>query len=565
MENYADGGEAIVEALRNLDVDYVMSSPGSEWGAVWEAFTRQQVSNRPGPKYLSCWHETLAVNLATGYTAATGRMQAVILHAGAGLLQGSMGVHGALISETPMIVMSGESLTYGEQDGFDPGRQWLTSLSIAGGTHRLVEPIVKWSDRATSSSTLYAAQMRAGEMAQRTPDGPTYLSVPVEVMLEEWNRPAKNRQAPVTPKQLSPSQDVDKVAELLVNSDYPVISTGAAGYEPEGFNGLLALAETLAIPVVESDTPSFANFPKDNPLHQGFSIQPHLMEADLVLVVRNKAPWYPPGNCPEKAKIVILDENPFKTHMVYQNLQADIYLEGDVVASLESLVKAVQELGFDQEKVDRRRKHWSAEFSKSKKECEILEEKAKSSDPMGPSWLCSVLADTMPANTAYVDETTTNRLDILRHLNWNTPRSYFRTPSGLGQGLGVALGVKLAMQDRPVVSLIGDGGFLYNPVTQALGLSMEANLPIMIVVFNNRGYRAMRNNHLSYYPDGVGKQNEIYLGHPIDGPDYSELVKPFGGFGRHVTQASELQSALQDGLTATKEGKTAVINVEISD
>ena len=62
-----------------------------------------------GPAYIDCWHETLAVNMATGYTLMTGRPQAVLVHAGVGLLQGSMGVHGALQSEVPMIVMSGES------------------------------------------------------------------------------------------------------------------------------------------------------------------------------------------------------------------------------------------------------------------------------------------------------------------------------------------------------------------------------------------------------------------------------------------------------------------------
>ena len=64
MQNYVDGGEAVVQAFRSLGVDYVMASPGSEWGAVWEALARQKVTNTPGPIYLSCAHETLAVDLA---------------------------------------------------------------------------------------------------------------------------------------------------------------------------------------------------------------------------------------------------------------------------------------------------------------------------------------------------------------------------------------------------------------------------------------------------------------------------------------------------------------------
>ena len=88
MKNYMDGGEAILEAFRKLKIDYILSSPGSEWSPVWEALVRQKTGNHAGPAYIDCWHETLAVNMATGYTLMTGRPQAVLVHAGVGLLQG---------------------------------------------------------------------------------------------------------------------------------------------------------------------------------------------------------------------------------------------------------------------------------------------------------------------------------------------------------------------------------------------------------------------------------------------------------------------------------------------
>ena len=94
MAERADGGEAILEAFRSLDIDYVISSPGSEWPSVWEALARQQIAGTAGPKYLNCGHETLAVAMAAGYTQYTGRMQAVLLHAGLGVLQGAMPIAG---------------------------------------------------------------------------------------------------------------------------------------------------------------------------------------------------------------------------------------------------------------------------------------------------------------------------------------------------------------------------------------------------------------------------------------------------------------------------------------
>ena len=82
MAQPQDGGEAILEAFRNLGVDYIISSPGSEWAPVWDALARQKVNGTAGPTYINCWHETLAMDMALGYTRVTGKMQAVLLHAG---------------------------------------------------------------------------------------------------------------------------------------------------------------------------------------------------------------------------------------------------------------------------------------------------------------------------------------------------------------------------------------------------------------------------------------------------------------------------------------------------
>ena len=154
MRNTLDGGEAIVEACRKLECKYILSSPGTEWAPVWEAMANQKQSGNNGPVLMDVWHETLAVDIAAGYTMATGEMQMVLLHAGSGLLQGNMGIHGAFCAGVPMVVISGESMTYGEQPGFDPGAQWINNLSIVGGTTRLVEPIVKYASIAGSPYTV---------------------------------------------------------------------------------------------------------------------------------------------------------------------------------------------------------------------------------------------------------------------------------------------------------------------------------------------------------------------------------------------------------------------------
>ncbi|MDP7587940.1 MAG: thiamine pyrophosphate-binding protein [Dehalococcoidia bacterium] len=556
MAQHKDGGDAVLEALRKLDVDYIISSPGSEWPAVWEALARQAINEEPGPKYINTWHETLAVDMAIGYTRITGRMQAVLLHAGAGVLQGSMGIHGAFTAEIPVLVASGETETYGEADGFDPGPQWLRNLSIVGGPNRLVDSITKWSSRVTSAEVIYETFSRAGEMAQRTPKGPTFLNVPMETMMEEWTPPKKFKNKPPAPKMRPESSDVERIADLLIQSKNPVIVADSSGKSAEGFNALVALAETLSIPVFESEGPNYANFPKSHPLHNGYDLKPRMDEFDLFLIVGNRAPWYPASANPENATVVAIDENPLKEYMVYQDIGADDYLEGDVAASLQLLAEAVKSKGG--------KANGSAGNGGVWEKYRTIDEKVANSSPIDTGVLCNALNEILPSDTIFIDETITHRAQILRRINWDNPQSYIHSVGGLGQGLGTALGVKLAAPDRPVVALVGDGSMLYNPITQALGVARESDLPIMIVVFNNSSYAAMKRLHLSFYPDGDAAKSGIFHGVSIPGPDYQELVTPFGGHGERVEDPKRLAGAIKDGLAAVAEGKVAILDVVLS-
>jgi acetolactate synthase-1/2/3 large subunit len=115
-----------------------------------------------------------------------------------------------------------------------------------------------------------------------------------------------------------------------------------------------------------------------------------------------------------------------------------------------------------------------------------------------------------------------------------------------------------------VALLIGDGSFLYNPIIQALGASKRHDLPIMIVILNNKKYEAMRKGHIHHYPDGVSANKGLHFGVTIDGPDYEKLGSHFGFHGERVEYHAELEIALRSALTATQEGRTAILNVVVS-
>jgi acetolactate synthase I/II/III large subunit len=563
MKNYLDGGEAILEAFRKLKVDYIMSSPGSEWSPVWEALARQKLDGKPGPTFVESWHETLAVNMATGYTLVTGRPQAVLLHAGVGMLQGSMGVHGAMQNEVPMVVMSGESQTLGEDPDLDIEQQWYGGLTV-GGIERFVEPVAKWARAVTSPHTLYESVIRAGEMAQRVPKGPIYLNVALEHMLHDWTPPTAARDIPPAPIVQPRQEDVAQVAELLRKAKSPVIVAETSGRDPKAFAALVELAELLAIPVINGRVNSYANFPTNHPLYLGLARYKALDDADLVLLVGGRAPWYPAHRRPTTGKIVAIADNPLKGHMVYQNLHVDLYLEGDAAESLKLLAAAAKSGKIDAAAVEARRQRWTREHESYVAGLKAEREKAQNGSGIDPLSLLGTLGDVMPADTIYMDETITHSPMLRQHLPQTMPQSFFRGSGGLGQGIGTALGIKLAAPERPVVLLIGDGSFLYNPIIQALGASKRHELPIIIVVLNNKKYEAMRKGHVHHYPDGASDSKNLHYGVTIDGPEYQDLGSHFGFHGQRVEKLADLKGALQGALAATKGGKTSILNVHVT-
>jgi acetolactate synthase-1/2/3 large subunit len=488
-------------------------------------------------------------------------MQAVVLHAGVGLLQGSVGIDAANRLGVPMLVFSGEALTYGELPDFDPGYQWTSNLSVPGGPQRLVAPIVKWSDRTTSTATMYEQIVRAGEMAQRMPAGPIYLDVPIETMLNDWTPPGRERKVPRPIAPQAPAAEIERLAARLIAAKLPVITTESAGRDAESYRALGELAELLAIPVVETGSAEFSNFPKTNPLHQGVGFDAFIDTADLVLMVRSKAPWYPPYNRPRNAAIVAIDEMPFRGTMVYQNIQADIFVEGDVAHTLNTLIALVRAAKVDTEAVAERRARCLAGHRKLQQAYRAAA--APKNGGISPPMLCQTLSETLPSGSIYVDETITHRPDTLRYLDCRGPQTYYRASGGLGQGVGLTLGHKLAAPDKLVVSVIGDGSFLYNPVTQCLALSKKESLPVLVVIFNNGGYRAMKEEHHSYYPEGIAKAKDHSYGFATTGFEYSELVKPFGGVGERVDTPAELKPAIERCAAAVNDGRTAILDVRL--
>lgn len=566
-----DGGEALIRAAADLGAEYIFCSSGSEWAPVWEAFARRRETGQPGPGYLDLAHESTAVGMATGYAAVTGRAQVVLLHAAAGLLQGANAIHGALLTGVPVVICSGESAGYGDGPGPDPGSQWYRNLSVVGGPQAVAAPFTKWACAAGDSSVLYGMVKRAGELAAQSPAGPVYVNTPVEVLLAPWQPSPADGPAPSRSSTVAGPADVQAAAALLAGAQRPVLATETAGRDPEAFAALVELAELLAIPVVEPQSAVCASFPRTHPLHAGGELAALASEADLVILAGCRSPWYPPSAKPGTATVLVIDETPHRPHIAYQVLAADRYVGGELAPTLRAITARVRELGVDSTAVRARgeraaRDHAAADAARRDAERAAL---AAADGPVDPVAAAAVLREVLGPDAVVIDETITHSRLIARHLMAATPGRYRYVQGGLGQGLGVALGAKLALDplgpDRLVAFTVGDGSWLYNPVLPGLMASAQYGLPVLVVVFGNGKYLSMRHNHRRVYPDSVAARTGYQLGVDLSAqPDAAAVAAAAGAAGFTVTATRELAGVLEKAVATVRGGQTAVVNVVLS-
>ena len=162
------GGKAMLGAMQRTGIDFIFSSPGSEWPPIWEGLAEQTAQRIDKPGYINCRHEAVAVAMAAGYTKVTNRPQMVMLHATAGPLNAAMTLRAALHERTPMVIISGEIAAYGENTRVsDPGGQWLHDLTDLGGSPDLLRGCVKWADRVMAAELWAPTIARAVQISRK--------------------------------------------------------------------------------------------------------------------------------------------------------------------------------------------------------------------------------------------------------------------------------------------------------------------------------------------------------------------------------------------------------------
>lgn len=558
------GAQAFLRVLSEMGVERIFASPGSEWSPVWEALADPGANDLP--VYMSTRHEETAIGMASGYAKATGKLPAVMIHTTVGALHATMGMRGALHEQVPMVVFAGESIGFGEDEGPDVGGQWASHLGDMGGPARLVENSVKWSFGVNTKSILPATIHRACRLAMAGPRGPVFISLPMEHLFDTMTRDVASSLGSA-PLATADADGIEQLADMLANAANPVIVAEDAGRTEGAVACLVEIGELLGCPMVETRSTGCINIPRTHPLHCGYNPTETVSGSDMIFLVSVIAPWHPASITPSpEAKVAMLDENPHRTELPFYGFQSDLCLAGEIATSLEHLLTALKTrvTKGDQARVARAaslKEQNDARRQKWRDEAEALADQK----PMDTRWVAHEISQVLPADAMVVEETITHRLAIHQYLDELKPGSFFNgCVGGLGTGLSTALGVKAANPGRPVICLIGDGSFNYDPVPAVYGAAQEHHLPFLTIMFNNQGYLSQKSGVPKYYPDGWAVKTNNYSGlHIGPCPEYSTIITAFGGYGERVEDPGEVRNAIKRGLDALKNGQSALLDIRL--
>jgi acetolactate synthase I/II/III large subunit len=563
---------ALLEAMREAGARYAFANLGSDHTGIMEAYALAKSSGTlPSlPELLLCPHESVALTAAHGYALVTGEPQVVMVHTDCGTLNVGGAIQNAARGRVPVLIFAG--LSPMTQDGELPGSrsEHIHWLQDSAAQRTILRGYTKYDHEIRTGRNVKQLVHRAVQIARSEPAGPVYLVSAREVLEEPLPpQPAQGDWwSPVAPAALT-TEVADEIAAALEGASSPLIVTSYLGRDTAAVPDLVRLCELAGVAVIES-APMHLNFPDDHPLHLGYQWNipeqnPLLAEADVILVLGSDVPWIPAHNRPDpSARIYVVDIDPLKTQMQLWHVPARRYAQADLRTAVRQLAGRLTERGrLDQAAVQARAKRVRATHDEQRARWAAREQPG-SDGAITPEYLVACVRDCIGPDAVYLNEAISNYPVVSQHLGASRPGSVLGIGGGsLGWSGGAAVGVKLAAPERTVVSLVGDGSYLFGVPASAQWMARRYQAPSLTVIFDNQGWKTPSLSALAVHPDGrVAGGGFAASFQP--GADLAGVAAAAGGaYARTVTAADLLPVTLRRALEHVKDGQSAVISVRV--
>jgi acetolactate synthase I/II/III large subunit len=506
-------GEAIVDGLLAHGVDTVFGIPGVQTYPLYDALA--QASERItvyGPR-----HEQAAAYMAFGYAQATGRPGVYTVVPGPGVLNASAAVLSAYGASAPLVGLTSEV----PSPAMGRGLGHLHEMPDQLATMRTFN---KWAENILDSADTTSVMTEAFHQATSGRPRPVAVAAP-------WDVLAKSAApVPCVPRIAKAhgldARQVERGAAVVAGAKNPLIMVGS-GARAAGSN-VAALAEFLQAPVV-SFRGGRGVVSDEHPLGftcaEGFE---RWSDCDVLIGIgsRLELMWSRWPDRPADLKIVLIDIDPAQ----FDRLDPTAPILGDANVATAALLEAVSAAGTPA--ADR-----TSEFT------ELKRTKAIEVNKLQPNLgYLAAIRRSLPRNGFLVEEICQMGFTSYFGFPIYEPRTFVTCghQGTLGFGYPTSLGVKAAFPDRAVVSINGDGGFMFG--IQELATAAEYNLGVVAIVFNNHAYGNVLNDQRRIYGRPFGSE--------LANPDFVELARAFGVSGRHVTNAADLETAVAEAVQA---------------
>jgi acetolactate synthase-1/2/3 large subunit len=522
------GGKALVEMLRRHGVETIFALPGVQNDALFVAFYDAGEALR----VIHTRHEQGAAYMAYGYARATGKTGAYAVVPGPGLLNTTAALSTAYATNTPVLCISGQIPSDLIGRGFGLLHEIPDQLGI-------LRTLTKWAARIDHPTQ---TGKRVNEAFRQLRDGrprPVAVEMPLDIMALETEivLPAAEGAPPTT---MPDPELIDKAATLLAEAKKPLLFVGGGAVAAS--EEVLAIAETLQAPVV-SNTGGKGIVSDRHYLAQS-AVAGHELwrEADVVLAVgtRLHQPQVRWG-VDADLKVIRIDIDPTEITRISRPA---LGIVADARQGLAALYRAIGGRG------PRRQSR--------KEELEALTSRtlARLADNLGPQceYLQAIRAE-LPDDGIYVEDLT--QVGYVGRVAFPIyhPRTYIHSgyQGTLGSGFATALGAKVGRPDVPVVSVSGDGGFMYN--VQELSTAVKHGIDIVAIVFADGAYGNVRRMQKVDYGNRL-------IGVDLHNPQFPKLAESFGVAGVRTSTPDGLRREL---AAALKRRGTTLIEVAVGE
>lgn len=576
----------LLEGLVDLGIDYLFCNLGTDHVSLIEEMARWRKAGRRHPEVVLCPHENVAIHMAAGYAAMTGRGQAVLVHVDAGTANAAMGMHNLFRARLPVLLMAGKApfTVRGELPGSRDNYVHFVQDPFDIGS--LVRPYVKWEYSLPSGVIAKEVLRRGHAMMQSDPPGPVYLTLPREVLAEPWPAEAvrafpEERYGPVSAGGVDPAR-LEALVDRLLAARAPMVVSSYLGRKAEAVHALQELAELCGLRVHEFQ-PTHLNCPRESPCFAGFDPGAQVSDCDVGLLLDVDVPWLPAfvRDNPH-AWWAHIDIDPLKQDFPMWGFATDWRLQADCATVLRQLIVAVRaraDAAFHA-RVAERIASWgpanearrqaiarAAGAPPASASSAGASSSGASGGPAAPTAaaVCAALGRALRPEDIVINEAIRNTPAVLNQIPRSLPLTLLGgAGGGLGYSGGMALGAKLARPGSRVVQVVGDGGFHFGTPTSVYAVAQRYRLPVLTVVLDNGGWQAVKEAVLRVYPDGEAAEADEFQAR-LQGEQrrFEQVCQAFGGHGEAVATVEELDGAIARCLRAVDDGRAAVLNVGI--